>query len=314
MKIFKHKKTGEIATYKDGIITSGKISFHIGVEPSSDLWVDVTKYPVGTKVIDTNPDTKGYVYEKLSDGRWKFSNVDCFVIEDSQIGEGKLFKLVERENKKDYEILNFYYKNIAGKGDNYVDPQYIWYETSKGSGKWSRLGHVTTPYDTEDIINNPNFGIHSIKRLSDGVIFTVGDRIDGSTYTNRTILSFNLHENTISIGQSKGITSLECAKHSKKQPLFKTEDGVDIFEGDIYYIVNTSYTVYHMRAQRKHIQSYPGAKLFSTAEAANEYRLLHKPCLSIKDIQPTVGLCNNTTYVDLNLLTKKLKELVKSKI
>jgi hypothetical protein len=54
-------------------------------------------YPVGTKVIDTNPDTKGYVYEKQESGLWKskINNIDGYTISESSIGEGKRFKLVE---------------------------------------------------------------------------------------------------------------------------------------------------------------------------------------------------------------------------
>lgn len=79
--------------------------------------------------------------------------------------------------EKDYEILSFYYKNVAGKGDNYVDPDYIWYETYKGSGLWSRKGNVTSPYTINELLNHNSFRIHSIKRLSDSQIFTIGDRI-----------------------------------------------------------------------------------------------------------------------------------------
>ena len=43
MKTFKHKKTGEIATYKDGVLTSSGFSVEIGVEPSSEFWDEITK-------------------------------------------------------------------------------------------------------------------------------------------------------------------------------------------------------------------------------------------------------------------------------
>lgn len=38
MKIFRHKKTGEIATYKDGIMTQGRCSVEVGREPNSEYW------------------------------------------------------------------------------------------------------------------------------------------------------------------------------------------------------------------------------------------------------------------------------------
>lgn len=110
MKTYKHKKTGEIATYKDGILKSSGFSVEIGVEPSSNFWEEIVE--------------------------------------------------------KDYEILSYYAKNIGGKGDNYVDPTYIWIETYKGNGKWSRGGHITAPYSTNEMENHNGYGIHSIKRLS----------------------------------------------------------------------------------------------------------------------------------------------------
>ena len=37
-KIFKNRKSGELAYYKDGIFKQGNCSVEIGVEPSSEFW------------------------------------------------------------------------------------------------------------------------------------------------------------------------------------------------------------------------------------------------------------------------------------
>ena len=42
-RIFKHKKTGETATYKDEIFKQGRFTVEIGVEPSSEFWERVEK-------------------------------------------------------------------------------------------------------------------------------------------------------------------------------------------------------------------------------------------------------------------------------
>lgn len=79
----------------------------------------------------------------------------------------------------EYKILSYYHKNIEGKGDYYVHPEYIWKECYLR--EWARMvngAFVTHPYKTEEISLNPSFAIHSIKRLSDGEIFTVGDEIE----------------------------------------------------------------------------------------------------------------------------------------
>ena len=43
MKKFKHRKTGEIAIYKDGVLKSSGFSVEIGVEPSSNFWEEVVE-------------------------------------------------------------------------------------------------------------------------------------------------------------------------------------------------------------------------------------------------------------------------------
>jgi len=40
-KKFKHKKTGEIITYKDGVIKSGTFVLDMGCEPSSEYWEEI---------------------------------------------------------------------------------------------------------------------------------------------------------------------------------------------------------------------------------------------------------------------------------
>lgn len=40
-KVYKHKKTGQIAYYKDGVFKQNNCSVEIGVEPSSEFWEEV---------------------------------------------------------------------------------------------------------------------------------------------------------------------------------------------------------------------------------------------------------------------------------
>lgn len=43
MRQFKHKKTGDIAYYKDGVFKQGVFCMEIGVEPSSEVWEEVVQ-------------------------------------------------------------------------------------------------------------------------------------------------------------------------------------------------------------------------------------------------------------------------------
>lgn len=72
-KVYKHKKTGEIITYKDGIIKSGNCSIETGVEPSSEFWTELSYKVLETKVYNCQGISNGTYTEitsvkRLSDG------------------------------------------------------------------------------------------------------------------------------------------------------------------------------------------------------------------------------------------------------
>lgn len=274
------------------------------IENNPEFWEEVIKYPIGTKVVDTWTNS---IYEKNNED-WIISNSSPkYTINESEIGKGKRFELVE-EPKKDYEILSFYAKNIGGKDE--VNKHYIWYETSKGSNLWSRMQNITSPYTTGEILKNKNYAIHSVRRLSDNEILTIGDKTNHGTIKefevctdNRILLSF------------LELFCLPCyldAKGSlpkKLKVLFTTEDGVDIREGDEYWVydygeLNNIHKV--NRASCTHTGDGINRKYFSTKEKAEEYILLNKPCLSINDIE----FLKNECHVYWN---EKLKKLVKSR-
>lgn len=102
-------------------------------------------------------------------------------------------------------------------------------------------------------------------------------------------------------------------------PLLISEDGVNIFEGDrIWYVLPYTYKINTCIASKNtipkdHNSGNYGNKNFSTKEAAIEYVLMNKPCLSIKEICPIIGKFNNTTYIDLDKLTAELIKLSKTK-
>jgi hypothetical protein len=156
-----------------------------------------------------------------------------------------------------------------------------------------------------------NDSIHSVKRLSDGEVFTVGDCFDAGL-GSRTIesiwldkegvLGFN-HENgrTTNI---KGIGSFYKAK--KLQPvLFTTEDGVDIRKGDRYYFVdmNSSSVSFETAHVRSGISSE--RKYFSTYEKAERYLMRHKPCLSLDDILRYTKIDVSDIIILRNLVKQK---------
>lgn len=101
------------------------------------------------------------------------------------------------------------------------------------------------------------------------------------------------------------------------KPVFRSTDGVDIYEGDIIYgIYNNIDKTFHEKVhESKYLMYHKWRRgVFSTKEAAEESIIMNRHCLSIKEITPIIGMANETTYIDLDSLTRNLKTLVKSKL
>lgn len=205
--------------------------------------------------------------------------------------------------EKDYEILS-YIQNISNR---------IYFKDKEGffvsDNGWSL---------SEPVESHSNISIHSVKRLSDSQVFTVGDRVylpksnDNYTIKNFTINTQNtLMVSLIGLFYNADLTYIE----KFKQPLFRTEDGVDIFEGDKVYYCNKDYKLYNSKADTKfHNGENKNYKYFSTKETAEKYILENKPCLSIKDVLKLDEEINNgktfSNYISRGMLYK----LVKNKI
>lgn len=153
---------------------------------------------------------------------------------------------------------------------------------------------------------NNGYAINSVKRLSDGEVFTIGDNI-GLGLISKIIISWvGLEIQT----ESDGFRLKEVIKFPAKTPLFTTEDGVDIFEGDKFSVVQVD--TFHKINECKHPLDYPHKWIsFSTPEKAEEYILLNKPCLSINDL---IYSKNAPKGYATNSIMESFKELVKSKL
>lgn len=115
------------------------------------------------------------------------------------------------------------------------------------------------------------------------------------------------------IGQLKIITFEE-----ENRFILTTFDGVSKFIDDkVFSVENSPFlidTIMCLTVSDNITELYPRRIFFSTLEKAQEYIILNKNCLSIKEIAVNIGDCNNTTYIDLDRLTLKLKNIVESKI
>lgn len=176
---------------------------------------------------------------------------------------GKYAELVEE--KKDYEVLS-----VIGMGGSVVYKK-----------------NYTYPECFDTLVKSTNnFSIHSVKRLSDGEVFTVGDMVETAVLTKPGVItSISLMFGTKMCLTVDSITSHISNFQKVKKPLFTTEDGVEIFEGDTIYGINNDWVVFsHYNDLQNKIKIWGVKPIFSTKEKAEEYVLLNKPCLSLNDV------------------------------
>jgi len=119
----------------------------------------------------------------------------------------------------------------------------------------------------------------------------------------------------IEIEQDGGISELNWIKKVAKPVLFTTTDGKDIREGDSYWYINPTWEIFCNISASKTIKCGTHGGQFSTKEAANEWVIENKPCMSLKDVY---GICTKFENIDAHVLWPnfevKFKELAKSKI
>jgi len=244
--------------------------------------------------------------------------IEDFGICDNTFNDPEFSKYWEEVIEKDYEILSIWNGNIVLNDLNNLN---AWLNPA----------------------NRGKYVIHSIKRLSDGEIFTIGDNVSAtnnvytgeyfenkisinksgawvSKYYDTKIHSFKIIENVLFImynhNDGKFGQPIEFVK-KLKQPLFTTLDNIDIFKKNTFYIVRESkydnWSVDEIIATDK--DTAKNYKRFSTKEIAEEYMLLNKPCLSINDVAKIFVSTNYTTSKgNIYPQGQKLRDLVKLKI
>jgi len=205
----------------------------------------------------------------------------------------------EKVVEKDYEILSF--KDLHSSKILTLSPNKQHYQDGNMYLSIKNL-----------LPNVRNWSIHSIKRLSDGEIFTVGDNIDIRNLSSK-IDSFYIKNNNLMITSELS----NCGDYLKnivkrKQILFTTEDGVDIFNysQEFYWVKKESLKLCERIVEGlDHIQFFiyePENELyFSTKEKAEEYILMNKPCLSFSDIY------DNLKIKDREFVLKFIKSKIK---
>lgn len=227
----------------------------------------------------------------------------------------------EKVEEKDYEILSFIcnqnfnslIKNDIISKTKVIGNNYI-FEGKSQDGK-----KITTNSSAEELLEYKQWSIYSVKRLSDGEIFTIGDNTTVGII-NKISLQNNNIKWPVAIYGDKSSAALNFEDQREinkgnlllqhiKTPLFITEDGIDIFSlhNDVFwYLKKSTFYLYEKKKyQGNHFKYEPDIELyFSAKEKAEEYILFNKPCLSLNDISDYL----KTTY------RNSFKKLVKEKL
>jgi len=184
-----------------------------------------------------------------------------------------------QEPKRDYEIVSF----VAKDGWPAVQDSPLW-KIHGGESK----GIISYETCLETL------SIHSVRRLSDGEVFTVGEKVVRNNYED-TIYQFQVDGDKMNVAFHGGdiigcFDLLNIQKlPPKPQVLFTTENGVEIhqgYEGELWRVFTTETSYEMWRPYNFGMPQYKGIgeKYFSTKEKADEWVLMNKPCLSVNDI------------------------------
>lgn len=181
--------------------------------------------------------------------------------------------------EKDYEILSFKGILDSNNGLFTLRPNNNYY--------WSIWNNNHPGQSLENMLKWNTVIIYSIKRLSDGEIFTIGDEIESvcKPYKSYLIERIDIKDNKIRIYGKSFLYSLDRLKHSKK-PLFTTEDGVEMFKGDKYWVVYDGYKLSNsaFTADIDYRLSITDLR-FASHKEAKEYCFNNKPALSLNDVK-----------------------------
>ena len=252
----------------------------------------IKEYP-GSPKLETIVEVKhdGYIYWNVNSNENNPTNY----IHNSSMEQ--YLEFWEEVIEKDYEILSYKTTSRA-----------IWRKNNENY--W--INNIDSQKKSINaFLHDCIYVIHSVKRLSDNEIFTIGDKTSLGVITqiqfNKSFSKLWLDFNTTGGYSMNNFLTLEKAK----QPLFTTEDGIDIFKGDKHWFLCDGLDEIFEGDWKSefHKEYVEKCKCFSTKEKAEEYILLNKLCLSLNDVNEVF---NNRT--PKNKILYELKELVNTKI
>ena len=207
--------------------------------------------------------------------------------------------------KPDWKIMSFY---DCGEGSVYPKGIIKRFESSNDCF----MGGGTEAYHLK------NHTIHSVKRLSDGEVIEVGKEYrQGKLFE----LKIDRHKmfGIFSDNRLNAHIPIEYITTKPKVPLFTTEDGVEIFEGDKFILLNCfNWTYCEMQAPKEIYPTKYPLKYLSTSEKAKEHMILNRPwevcCKKLQSHLELNMLGANVSSIAVNVVKNIIREFFKSEM
>lgn len=121
-------------------------------------------------------------------------------------------------------------------------------------------------------VNSGHFKIHSVKRMSDDEVFTIGETVGLVSVNDKSIINeFRLFNKDLIIDMGK-YSSFIGNLEKLTEVVSEFEDGTPIYKGDRVFIVTSDLTYYTKIANGKFDEAYrKSVRMFKTVEQANEF-------------------------------------------
>lgn len=237
--------------------------------------------------------------------KWTENTVAEFIQTRLHIQESASFDLIEqfkasKQPKQDWEILSV------------KDTQRGYLVTEVNKLPIYELSEYPEKYE------KGRFEIHSVKRLSDDEVFSIGDKVVYMNNHNKYDIIIKIQLGNSQFGPKSPLapyfvvenSSFGCyidrINHYIPQIMFTTEDGIPLYKGDKFWHIDSNFEIKESIANA----IWTGAtRCFSTKEKAEEWLLWNKPVLTLNDIKK----CNPYT-TDYNPHYLKIIQIAKEKL
>ncbi len=170
---------------------------------------------------------------------------------------------------------------------------------------------VFTPsstYKLDACLKDSRVKINSVKRLSDGLIIKVGNKVTTKGYmTTENVTGFILHDGTTSFKKGIWVETVEGSMHIERvkevlSPIYTTYDGVEVYSYRqvVFWVIDGKYeyALDMCAGNVELIKTQPKTyKVFSTKEAAEDYVKSLTPLFVTEDL---VSIYPDSTYWCVN--------------